>query len=174
MKLTINLNNSLDQALVDALSSRMPAVLAMMRDRWIAGSPTPAYRNALLDKSEIVYTLNGNPFTGKVTVDSAAVRVRELGAPSRDMKPGLLRGPKSRPAKRGGRYNIIPIGFSTESGFDAWQFYGVSPFRTVSSRSLASSWIYPAIQPQPVLQEVHDAVAFDVGRLLSEALKEWR
>lgn len=132
------------------------------------------YAEALGD-SAIEYPVGGDLLYGQVIIrDNLRVRRLEEGGPQWNMKPGLLNGPKSRPMKKGGRYNIIPIGFSTESGFDAWQFHGVSPFRVVSSRSPANSWMYPAQEGFHFIADVVNDMRPVVARALSRILEEWQ
>lgn len=57
----------------------------------------------------LVYPAEGGDLTGRVTSTSPYAQSIEEGSPARDMKPGLLGGPKARRAKDGGIYNIIPF-----------------------------------------------------------------
>lgn len=53
------------------------------------------------------------PYTKEVYTDSQYHAQVERGRPEVDLKKGLLSGPKSRPTKYGGRYNIVPFRHST-------------------------------------------------------------
>ncbi len=161
-----------------------------------------------------------------VRADASAMP--DAGTPARDMKPGLLHGPKSRIGKHG-RYNIIPIrhnaasvpshilqefvGTGTVRSLEGirskilnggrpvvayhagsktfqvvshytWQTglytgmrmglhkdYPVGPvtFRTVSERSPAASWWYPAKPGIPLL----DAVVQASEPLVAEVYRQW-
>lgn len=160
-------------------------VLPYIQETWlgaVSGAQLPGmpkvvndaqYAAALQRPEALEYPTDGDPLYGRVIVNDPYIRQAEQGKPARDLKPSLLGGPKARRSKRGGRYNIIPIGFSTEGGFDAWQFHGVSPFRTVSDRSPAGSWIYPARPGLGVRDAVAAVVVSHVAELLQQAAAEW-
>lgn len=133
-----------------------------------------AYAMAIQRAEAIEYQHNGDPLYGRVVVTDTKVVRMEEGTPARNMKSGLLSGPKARRGKRGQRYNVIPIGFGTPGGYDAWQFHGVSPFRTVSDFSPANSWIYPERPGLAVHEEVSEIITPEVVNYIRRAITEWR
>lgn len=165
--------------LVTKLSQGVREQTEAVRLAWLQrveseGRRFKVYADALGDNA-IEYPVGGDPLHGQVIIrDNRRVARLENGGPAWDMKNGLINGPKSRPMKKGGRYNIIPIGFSAESGLDAWQFHGVSPFRVVSSRSPANSWIYPAQEGFHFIPDVVQTITPSVTRALSRILEEWQ
>lgn len=178
-------------AIADALKEKVATALQeeclpLIRDTWIeavSGHQLPGmeravesaeYAAALQRPEAIEYPVGGDPFYGRVVVHDQHVQKIEEGASARDMKPALLSGKKARRGKKGQRYNIIPIGLKTGSGFDAWQFHGVSPFRTVSDFSPAHSWIYPATPGVAVRESVTMAVAAKVQEVIERAVSEWK
>lgn len=160
--------------------------LPLIRDTWleaVSGHQLPGmersinsaeYAAALQRPEALEYPVGGDPLHGQVVVNDRQVQKIEEGTSARDMKPALLSGRKARRGKKGQRYNIIPIGLKTESGFDAWQFHGVSPFRTVSDFSPADSWIYPAKPGVAVLESVTMAIAPRVQEIIERAVSEWK
>lgn len=159
--------------------------LPLIRDTWaatalssqlsnkVSTSTQSEYAAALQQPEALEYPVGGDPYYGRVIITNPAVIKAEVGRPARDMKPSLLGGPKARRGKKGQRYNIIPIGFSTESGFDAWQFHGVSPFRAVSDFSPASSWWYPAIPGVAARDTTIAIVTPQLQALLQRSIAEW-
>ncbi len=156
----------------------------------------PIHRPDLVDTLQVRPTADAAVVTG----DMADI---VTGKPAWDMKPGLLHGPKSRPMRRGGRYNIIPMRHDPETvptpvvldlvmhgvaaaevgpqrqkytpvGAYLWKtgLYsrmrigggnghpsGPVTFRTVSTRSPAASWWYPARPGVPLLEAIWQAAA---------------
>ncbi len=161
-------------------------------------------------------------FAVTVQADDAMTKAATDARAARDMKPGLLGGPK---AKKGthGRYNIIPFHHSPENlsndavmallqnlkGFRSdfgrrskfapigqhmaapmqgplfsytWTTghesgirmgnSGPVTFRTVSDRSPASSWWYPALPENPILQAVWDMAHKDIEEIVFMAWVE--
>lgn len=83
----------------------------------------------------------------------------ENGFPSFDMKPGMLKGPKSKVSKNGIRYNIIPI-----------KKDGILTFRIVTDKSPANSWIHPGMTGRPLIAEVIEM--YKKERLIDNILNE--
>lgn len=184
-------------ALADKLQAAVAAVipeqLEVIRDVWVAavsGVQLPGmaqrvnsspYAAALQKREAVEFPWGGRPLAGRVVVrDQAAVRV-ERGQPSRDMKPGLLAGPKARRGKKGQRFNVIPLGFRSPKpgafspGYMSGLFHATSPFRTVSDFSPADSWWYPARPGVEVVESVLEYTRPLVAQALRETiLREWR
>lgn len=56
---------------------------------------------------------DGDDLSGRVTADTPYAQTIETGSAPRDMKPGLLAGPKARRGKNGSIYTIIPFRHGT-------------------------------------------------------------
>jgi hypothetical protein len=146
-----------------AVAPTMPDRLRELRDTWgqvLSSKQLPEKDRiveALRREDAIEYPIDDDPLRGQVVarVPAGGGGGKERGP--RDMKPGLLIGPKSRPTSYGGRYNIIPL---PENG-------GVK-FRTVSSRSPANSWIHPGFGARDIAgtgyAAAHEDIAADVLR----------
>jgi hypothetical protein len=72
---------------------------------------TGAYARSIQDGLE--YPADGEPLRGRVTASSDHAEAIERGSPARDMKDGLLAGPRARISKTGQRYTIIPFRHNT-------------------------------------------------------------
>jgi hypothetical protein len=59
------------------------------------------------------YPDGGDELAGRVTANATYAEAIEQGSPPRDMKPGLLAGPKARRAKDGSVYTIVPFRHGT-------------------------------------------------------------
>lgn len=55
------------------------------------------------------YPEGGDSLAGRVTANAGHAQAIEQGSPARDLKPGLLGGPKARRGKNGSIYTIIPF-----------------------------------------------------------------
>lgn len=167
----------------------------------LTGAAAPPLTRAI-HRPDLVETIQvgSEPAAGVVRGETADL---VTGKPAWDMKPGLLHGPKSRPLRRGGRYNIIPMRHDPETvptpvvldlvmhgvaadevgprrqkytpvgaylwktglysrmriGGGAGHPSGPVTFRTVSTRSPAASWWYPARPGVPLLEAIWQAAA---------------
>lgn len=170
-----NLSKKLQNSLTARLATGVQAQTRAVQQAWLnrvqeAGERKfKVYEEALQKPDVIEYPVDGDKLHGRVIIrDNPRVRRLELGGPSWDMKNGLLSGPKSRPMKNGGRYNIIPLGMNE----DLW-FKGVN-YRTVSTRSKPGSWIYPAQEGRHFIPEVEHEMQPQVARALAQEVKAWQ
>lgn len=170
-----HLSRHLQQSLTDSLAAGIQSQTEAVRQAWLrkiqeeGQKKFNVYGHALEQPDVIEYPVGGDRLYGRVAIrDNPRVKRLEVGGPSRDMKPSLLSGPKSRPMRNGGRYNIIPLGMNE----DLW-FQGVD-YRTVSTRSKAGSWIYPAQEGRHFIPEVIDEMRPQVARALARVVREWK
>lgn len=70
------------------------------------------YANSLMDTGAIRYPAS-HVFAGAVIARYKYAIDIEQGYPQFDMKPGLLKGSKSRKSKKGKKYNIVPFRWAT-------------------------------------------------------------
>lgn len=153
---------------------------AVIAQRKGGRTPHPAesnfqYAAAVQEPQTIEYPVGGDPFYGRIAVSAPAALQAETDRPAWDMKPGLLAGPKARRGKKG-RYNVIPLGFrgggyvERPLGLSGREDYGVSPFRTVSDRSPANSWWYPARPGVHALEEAAEVATPQVVETIQKAI----
>jgi hypothetical protein len=105
------------------------------------------YYASLTTPDAFQYPFNGDAFAGAVISTYPRAMMIEEGYASFDMKPGLLNGPKSRPKKDGGRYNIVPFRYLLPNKQYRNRHFPTMPVsiaRLVTAKSFA-----PSIQDQP-------------------------
>lgn len=197
-RLTYNLQGLTDLAdkighLEDTLAEHMPEWLEMVQDTWasaVSGTrlqgmeetvDDAAYLAAVQHEDALVYPLDGDPLAGHIRVQSDVADKVEKGRRAWDMKPGLLKGPKSKIGKRGQRYNRIPLGFNNlkpgvkQPGMGGGMMVGDSPWRTVSSdRTPSWAWWYPGVPGVHVRDAVLSTVMPDIQKAYGEVIQEWR
>lgn len=89
----------------------------MYQQKWrqfATGTPIPGTTRTINSSGPYARSIQvdeSNPIEKTIFTDYPAHKWIEDGAPETDLKPGILKGPRSRPmkSKPGGRYNIIPF-----------------------------------------------------------------
>lgn len=87
----------------------------MAQGQDLTGRPSDVSFGGSVEYANSIRILSFSPFHKMVYSDSKIGAKLEEGTPERDMKPDLVSGPKSRVAKDGNRYNIIPFRHKTKS-----------------------------------------------------------
>ena len=75
-----------------------------------------AYADSIREIDRVNLPSSGR-FQRRVVATHKAATDLEHGSPAWDMKPGLLKGPKSRVNKKGQRYNVIPFRHGTSAKY---------------------------------------------------------
>lgn len=175
--------NRVAKAVENALP-KIQAVWSAFVERRMGGArknDTAQYAAAVQQPTSVVYPFHGDPFYGSIVVNNKSAMRIEEGTTAWDMKPGLLGGPRARRSKKGHRYNIIPVGFpkrggliDTTLGLAIMQAHGISPFRTVSDLSPASSWWYPAWPAIHIRDEAMGAMTAAAIQSIQSELGDWK
>jgi hypothetical protein len=75
----------------------------------LSGKPDNVAFTGSIDYANSIHIVTVSPFHKQVISDSKIGETLEKGSEEYDMKPALVKGPKSRVAEDGHRYNIIPF-----------------------------------------------------------------
>lgn len=75
----------------------------------VTGKPDNVSFSGSVEYANSIRIISAGPFNKSVISDSPIGAKLEEGSPEYDMKPALVKGPRSRVAKDGHRYNIIPL-----------------------------------------------------------------
>jgi len=166
----------------------MPAALEAVRQVWqdqVSGGliDDPRYAEAMRQESSVIYPFEDDVFRGRVQVPAsqqAHAATIERGRPARDMKIAMLKSAKVKRNKQGGKYLVVPLGFKAAKpgafspSRTMGMLTGTSPFRVVSEKSRADSWIYPGKEPVHVLQSVKELAQERMQRIFEQELRHWK